>query len=346
MYLSHNIVKNLVQIESTLAKCGLQEIEVKVKEQIAKDQDVALLFFLMNEIGINISAKDTYKVFGDRQIVTKDFRGQLVENLKKILELSHQLANNSDFTLNATTLIELNQALGQKTTEEWQLNYRAAGEPFSVVYDDLTDLIDPQKQFPEGVNESYSTIVTKLLENYNQAHIENRFYKISQLVYELTSIHPLIAYNKFTIICFAYLLLCREQLPQPNFINPAEFFIHYRSDVRKVLEITESEARELAWHEKFLGFCLQQLSEKSQQLPSVKESKPSKPNKPFLDLNRRQLKILKYLQTIPTLKREDYVQMTGVSAMTAFRDLQALVKYKLIKPIGTGRGTKYTLYSR
>ena len=74
------------------------------------------------------------------------------------------------------------------------------------------------------------------------------------------------------------------------------------------------------------------------------EDKSSK--KPFLDLNKRQLKILRYLQTIPTVKREDYVQMMDVSTMTAYRDLTELMEKKLVKLEGQGRGTKYMLSNR
>ena len=69
-------------------------------------------------------------------------------------------------------------------------------------------------------------------------------------------------------------------------------------------------------------------------------------SQPFLDLNKRQLKILRYLQNIPTVQRDDYCQMMDVSTMTAYRDLNDLVSKKLIKVEGQGRGTKYKLASR
>lgn len=345
MYLSHTIVKNIVSTEVQLANLGGNTLSEKQLAQLRKELETQMLFYLLNEIGINISVKDTFKLLGDKQIITKDFRGQLVENLKAVLELCHTLAANKEMEINATVILQINQTLGKGTTEEWQLNYRAAGEAFSLVYDDLAEYIDPQKQFPAGVSESYGTLVTKFLEKYNSFDDENQYYKVSQLIYELISIHPFIAYNKFTIILTAYMLLLRVTSATKPFINPAELFIHSKSEIIRVLEIANPEERERTWHEKFTAFCAEQIESKSKNLPSVKES-TSKNDKPFLDLNRRQLKILKYLQTIPTLKREDYVQMTGVSAMTAFRDLQVLLKHKLIRSIGVGRGTKYTLYSR
>ena len=64
---------------------------------------------------------------------------------------------------------------------------------------------------------------------------------------------------------------------------------------------------------------------------------------PFLDLNPRQLKVLRYLQNVPYIKREDYCHMMDVSTMTAFRDVNDLVRKKLLKVEGQGRGTKYRL---
>lgn len=77
---------------------------------------------------------------------------------------------------------------------------------------------------------------------------------------------------------------------------------------------------------------------------STDENKPTA--QPFLNLNKRQLKILKYLQTIPTVKREDYVQMFDISTMTAFRDLNELLEKKLLRVDGQGRATKYLLGNR
>lgn len=63
---------------------------------------------------------------------------------------------------------------------------------------------------------------------------------------------------------------------------------------------------------------------------------------PFL--NERQKKVIKYLTKRKNMSNAIYQQFTGVSKATATRDLQALVKYKIISlPATKGAGARYTL---
>jgi predicted HTH transcriptional regulator len=101
------------------------------------------------------------------------------------------------------------------------------------------------------------------------------------------------------------------------------------------------------WIERFVKSMARDVEEQKNEIDKqMAEEQEKNAKQPFLDLNKRQLKILKYLQTIPTVKREDYCAMMDVSTMTAYRDLDDLVNKKLIKVEGRGRGTKYMLVSR
>jgi len=196
-----------------------------------------------------------------------------------------------------------------------------------------------------NANPEIETLTVKILNDYYGYNSLNRFYKLSLLVQSLLQIQPFIAYNKYTIALITDLLLSQEINIQDNIFNIMEFFITKQSDIKRAFNNEVQANIEVAWHELFLGFFANTIEELLVELEKSNDNK-SKLNKPFLDLNRRQLRILKYLQTIHSLKREDYVQMMDVSTMTAYRDLQGLVDYKLIKTMGIGRGTKYVLSSR
>lgn len=62
-----------------------------------------------------------------------------------------------------------------------------------------------------------------------------------------------------------------------------------------------------------------------------------------LDLNDRQIKLLKLLQQKVNIKRREYIKVFKVSAMTAYRDLNFLTEKKLIVVSGQGKSTTYTL---
>ena len=61
------------------------------------------------------------------------------------------------------------------------------------------------------------------------------------------------------------------------------------------------------------------------------------------ELNERQLEALQYLQKHQALTRKEYCELTGVSPRTAHRDLTDLVERGLLKSLGKGRGSRYTL---
>jgi hypothetical protein len=347
MYLSHNIVQRIVRLEQAVRTLEENaDYTAKDKAEYAEKNRVRILFYIVNDIGIELNLKDADKLFDEKQVVTQDFRGQLIENIKSTLELVEQVGDNSELPVSVALLQEVNKTLAQDIVEDWQLNYRAAGEPFALVYEELTKGINPNTQLNEGSNNSYSTLVGGLLDKYNENNQQNRFYKLSQLAYELISLHPFITLNAYSIVFIVQLLLIRTVGQENCFANLAENFTQRKQDILEILKDSDPARREVNWHEMFLKDFAIQYEKNISHLKEAKQQESQATNKPFLDLNRRQLKILKYLQTIPTVKREDYVQMMDVSTMTAYRDLQVLVKHKLVKPIGVGRGTKYTLYSR
>ncbi len=63
------------------------------------------------------------------------------------------------------------------------------------------------------------------------------------------------------------------------------------------------------------------------------------------NLNNRQKEIIRILQTKKQyIKRNEYMRIFKVSAMTAYRDLNQLVQEKILKTQGKGKGTIYSSY--
>jgi len=63
-----------------------------------------------------------------------------------------------------------------------------------------------------------------------------------------------------------------------------------------------------------------------------------------LDFNERQVNAVMYVKEKGEITNSKYQELTGVSRMTAFRDLQFIVKKKVFLMLGkVGRGTKYIL---
>jgi Fic family protein len=171
-------------------------------------------------------------------------------------------------------------------------------------------------------------------------------------------ISPLMVLNKITIIALTDYLLYKNNYLQSTFIPISrnfdiyedEYIEAWNSSIQGKLNPETGEVHELEdltlWLERFTRNLSHDILEVREIFNRKIGDDQKSIKQPFLDLNKRQLKILRYLQTIPTVKREDYIQMMDVSTMTAFRDLNQLVKKKLLKIEGKGRGTKYMLSSR
>jgi len=340
MYLSHNIVNQLIKIEAGLVELTAKDFNQKLQLKAVELKNIKSLFYFINSVGIEITLKDAERLNVNKKIETQDLRGELIDNYRNTVTLVTNLAAQKSLILDTAKLLEINATLAAKTVEDWKFKYREEGETFAMVYDDLLELAKNPNATPE-----IETLTVKILNDYYGYNSLNRFYKLSLLVQSLLQIQPFIAYNKYTIALITDLLLSQEINIQDNIFNIMEFFITKQSDIKRAFNNEVQANIEVAWHELFLGFFANTIEELLVELEKSNDNK-SKLNKPFLDLNRRQLRILKYLQTIHSLKREDYVQMMDVSTMTAYRDLQGLVDYKLIKTMGIGRGTKYVLSSR
>lgn len=339
MYLSHNIVNKLVDLEIALNQLNDKFDQEKIAEELEKKQ-IETLFYIANNLGVAISLKEARKLITGKRVEVEDFRSQLLENIYTAYQLILTIAGNDNIDISAEILHQINMTIARGTVEDWQLRYRDEGDSFSLVYDDLVELVAKENKSTHAQEKTEMTV--NEFKNQSQA---NNYYRISMLVYELLRLQPFISYNKITLIMIAEMLLLK--LSPKKFVpgTQAEFFTQFKGGIVTAFSHEQEANREVAFHELFLGFIAEKTLTLADKHKSDAKFVPAT-DKPFLDLNKRQLKILKYLQTIPTVKREDYVQMMDVSTMTAYRDLDELVENKLVKIMGQGRGTKYTLASR
>ena len=171
--------------------------------------------------------------------------------------------------------------------------------------------------------------------------------RIAVLLYRLIRISPFIVANKLTLIAVAdFLLFKNGYIDRTYFPSTRNFYVYEDEYLEAWTQSIEHNENMTLWIERFVRNLANDMVDTREEVQKNLQEETRSIKQPFLDLNKRQLKILRYLQTIPTVKREDYVQMMDVSTMTAFRDLNELVSKKLLKVEGKGRGTRYMLYNR
>jgi Fic family protein len=184
----------------------------------------------------------------------------------------------------------------------------------------------------------------------------NPLIRIAVVIYRLVRIYPFIALNKISLIALTDYLLYKNGYLTNTFIPTTRIFDTFEDEFLDAWNTSIQSGSSQGdintgeditiWIERFIRNIGGDIQEAKEAVQKKTQEEDRGVKQPFLDLNKRQLKILKYLQTIPTVKREDYVQMMAVSTMTAYRDINELVDKKLLKTAGRGRGTKYMLRSR
>ena len=169
--------------------------------------------------------------------------------------------------------------------------------------------------------------------------------RIAIAFYRLIEICPFTAGNKFTLTSILDYLLLKNGLGAKVYSSVVRV-IHQNDQILRTAFKSSKQNFDLTnWIEAFTtALAAEMMSVREEINDFVLDEEKSK-QQPFLNLNNRQLKVLKYLQNVPLIKREDYCHMMEVSTMTAFRDLNDLVRKKLLKTEGQGRGTKYKLAS-
>jgi len=345
MYLSHNIVKELVTLETSLSRLLESSVTIDEDNQLIVED----LTSLAQEYGLSITPKDARRIIsktsGQTAISEDEPRSNsnedtLLENFVVAAQYANTIKHNRNTYINNHTLLELLTILGKSLQLGEDQRFRNLNE-FPNDRDEFLGLFQSTKYHtaePEAATEL-------LLQEFAGGN-EQRFYKLSQLAFELLLLQPMVNGNRLVISLLLEILLGRMLEGVDLKISFVSFFTEYKEKLKKLKLITELPSKEVYWHEVFIDYIGVKMAKFVEEALAKNPAVKDENKKLFIDLNKRQLRILKYLQTIPVVRREDYVQMLNISTMTAYRDLNQLVRAKLIKTAGTGRGTKYMLMNR
>ncbi len=333
MYLFHNIVNSLIEVERGLTKIRLSGED---GTKYVLNRNVNALFHTCTELEIKITLKEAEKLHSGSEITTGDLREELVSNYIKTNTMTQSIAQNKVAVANYETILEIYASLGDRIYQAREMRFRMEGEKPSHEYNDTANLLAKEYENMNG-----ETLSTKLIEEIYRDNEIPEIVRIGLMYFYLLRVQPLRSLNKLTINAFINLLFAKYMQNIPYSWSAEEFFGVNKSEIYKIIGKKEAEQE---WLKLFINYLESKITDIASSITIANNGGSFAKN--FLDLNKRQLRILKYLQTIPSIRREDFVEMTGVSAMTAYRDLNQLVEYKLLRVYGTGRGTKYMLASR
>jgi hypothetical protein len=340
--ISDRLLLDLVKLEQDRAHLENVEHTVPVQKNLELKSKSVNMFHLAHMIGVDLTIKDAEKAVEGKKIATNDARGTIMNNFRNCMDFVRSNGTDSYIDLDVNMLLHFNKILLTEWKELWEAKFRTSNEELDSSLDNWAQLRDQDlKSF--GINERLNEIFDWYKLNVGKVH---PLIRIAIILYELMRAAPFAHLNEITIITVTDYLFQKNGYLTKTFLPIVrEFDLHESENIELWNKVSENDGDLSQWLERFLQNLGSGIAEDRERIVELTMSDRSA-KQPFLDLNRRQLKILRYLQTIPTVKREDYVQMMEVSTMTAFRDLSDLVEKKLIRIEGQGRGTKYVLVNR
>ncbi len=341
--ISNKILNNIVNIEKQLVRIENIEISANQALKLKASTKTLNIFHFAHMISYNISLNDAEKISEGKLYDQQNEKNILLNNLRNTHEFIRSSLQDEYIDIDTSILLHINKILLSNWKEVWDVKFR---NPQLIEDTQWNDWIKLTDRTIEPL-----TLQDELKSAFDWYKISTqRIYvliRIAVLAFRLIQIAPFSHLNKFTTVFAVDFLLKKHGYLSNDYLSTFRFFDSNNSNFIAVIEkITIENQNDLTlWIEFFTEALFLELQTITEDIKSLAQSNtPQK--KTFLDLNKRQLKILKYLQTIPTVKREDYVQIMDVSTMTAFRDLNDLVTKKLLKIEGKGRATKYMLANR
>ena len=341
--LTHSILNSIVKVEKEKTLIEKSTVTPRITTKVKDESKSINLFHLAHIIGLNITLKDAEKLTEGKSLDAEDVRIAILNNFRNALEFTRSTSANAYVDIDLNVLLHLNKIIVTTWKESWEAKFRTSGEELDVNLDNWVDLRDKEIE-PIRVQEE----LISLIEWYKtqQGKIDPLL-RITVFIYRLMRISPFVAANKLTIIAITDLLLYRNGYIEHTHLPISRNFDVYGDEyIEAWTSAIAAEDEITLWVERFVRNISNDMFDMREKVTKMTAEDEKTTKQPFLDLNKRQLKILRYLQTIPAVRREDYVHMMDVSTMTAFRDLDDLVKKKLLKIDGRGRGTKYMLRNR
>lgn len=341
--LTNKLVNDLIRLEvdrNTVETADLNPQNVQSLFLKAKGVN---MFHMAHIIGVDLTLKDAEKAADGKKVSTQDARGTVLNNYRNALEYIRSNIAGTHYDLDLNVLLHINKILLTDWKEPWEVKYRASDEEHDATLDNWLHLKD-LKISPSQIQHEVLALIDWFKNSEGQV---NDVLRIGVLTARLIRLAPFAVLNKLSIIAIVDFLFYKAGYLEKSFIAVTRNFDLYEQEYLEALSYSaENDDNLTIWLERLVNNLATDTKEIKVTVAKQAEAIAKSSQKPFLDLNKRQLKILRYLQTIPTVKREDYVQMMDVSTMTAFRDLDGLVKKKLVKIEGKGRATRYMLSNR
>lgn len=340
--ITDKLLASIVKIEVAKAKSEAVSLNYDLRSKAAQRVKAQNLFHIANMLNLNFTLRDAEKLAEGRKFELDDPRYTLLTNFRNILEFNRSGVADTYTNLDANILLNINKMIASGWKSGAEVRLRGNGDSLDGQFEGWINYRDHDIQSPEIV-----ALLNELMDWFQAEQKVHSLIKVAILTWRMVELMPFLVGNKYTLLAVLDLLTHQYGYTSTTYTALMQNFDNHEQEYWKAWDVLQRSHDLTGWIEKFISSLADTVSESFHSIDTmVSEQEEKNTSQPFLDLNKRQLKILRYLQNIPTVKRDDYCQMMDVSTMTAYRDMNDLVEKKLLKVEGQGRGTRYKLASR
>lgn len=334
------LVGQLIKLEANKTYLQSLDLNYNIKYKLSLNAKALDLFHLAHLLGFEITLKDAEKLASGISPENVDQTNmQVLQNFRNVLEFSRSTMVDSYAEIDFAIILHLNKLILSGWKEVWDSKVRGMTDQIDMKWDVWGDLRDTKLE-----NNTIEEQTANLIQWYKDiTPTTTPLIRFGILMYRLLEIYPFVAGNMLSIFAIADYLLLKYSLSSKSYISVVRNFDTNQAKYIEAFNLSKRNVDLSYWLETFVDMLNKDLLEMREGINDYIMEEERAKKQPFLDLNPRQLKVLRYLQNVPYIKREDYCHMMDVSTMTAFRDLNDLLRKKLIKVEGQGRGTKYRL---
>jgi Fic family protein len=324
---------SIASIERNLAIINQSEITPKARNRILNEGLFDDLFAFNNYFNLGLTLGDIKKVSIGKDVIK--IEAKLLANVRQVFDFMKNNFRDRSFAFNFHLIQHVVKLLQSNILEVWDIGkIRSGGETLDNRFE-----LDGQNYAKSDATNSLAEAIL-WVENENDIH---PIIKAISFMMWINATSPFVGLNHVASIVFLRTIL--EKYGYSSLFNiPLFKFLNIKpTELRNKIEKTLVKNNGVT---DVLEFTLNLLDELVVQYKNdlVKfDYFDMKANNDKIDLNERQVRLLKLLQQKTFIRRYQYVKLFKVSPMTAYRDLNFLTEKKLLNISGSGKATTYTL---
>lgn len=329
---------HIAQIERDIAL--IRNTELKASSRVRSQEEAIFddLFAISRLLNLNLSLTDIKKIALGTDISGDDEK--LLINLRQVFDFLKNNYRSGGITFNFYLLQHIVKLIQNDLIEVWEVGrIRSGGDEFNRKF----ELIN--QKYPENPDISRE-LAEAVLWVENDEFVHPIIKAIVFFIYINLN-------SPFTAMNFAISLICfRVILDKFNYGNEYTIsLLKIFSQDLSLKDFVENEVNNFT--QESLTKMIEVFAEKLGVVISTYKKEfieidyyDVKSSVGQIELNERQVKLLKLLQEKVSIRRNEYAKLFKISPMTSYRDLNALNQSKLLISKGIGKATKYYLATK